>query len=348
MTRKDKTHLRAVEQRRLDTLARILTGNSICAAVAFDKADNQLIISTNLLSAPDATTLNTYFAGTQTPAKPSPANIKLAKSLDLLAHCTSQPVETVRNTLYPLVLNYSINSCLALAHTSIARLQKAVAGATAANLINKELLKQYLNNPTSYDTLATLIRDKDQMITTMSWGSDKEHITKFLNSLPRIMQEIDKVCEILLTDKFPDLKAAICAKQFLLVGPHDTDMHDIHHKSAHAEMNLAHHLLTKGGTWYVGLSKLTCFDCTNDIVIINNTGKLTLLTRGEHNVKYQDTRIIPKFPGIHEDEFIYYRDRFGELQESEKTKTLESADFSDSEAELPLMGDVAAAAAAAP
>lgn len=340
MKRKDKTTIRVPEDRRLDTLAKLLTGDSVCTAVTFNQTNKKFLISTNKLSSVDANILNTYFQDGTVPVGITVNSVTLGKTLKLIADCANNVynAEKAKELIYPYVYKYVMDKYLTNG-SGINTLTDSIR--TSVGETYKDLLTSYVSQSAkgvfsgdSHLTLLKLINGKEQIIQHTKWGSAKGTIREFLDSLSKVQKDIKKISEMLYTDKFQDFKEAIHNKSFTLVGPHST-ISDINHKNFHAEMNIVSYLLEQSfyGTWYLGISKLTCFDCTNDIIISNNNGKLTILTRGEHNVNYSARRIEPDFPTLVED-LAYYRERFKNLPDGERTKTVEHADFSDSDVDI--------------
>ena len=109
MGRKDRTHIHHKDERRLDTLARVLTGDSVCAAVALDKARAQLILSTNLMSATDARIITEHFGSNSTVATASVPARKIGLTLDKLSYYASNQITDYHGAvdwLYPRLIDH--------------------------------------------------------------------------------------------------------------------------------------------------------------------------------------------------------------------------------------------------
>jgi hypothetical protein len=60
-SRRNKTPLASKENRHLDTLTKLLIGNSVCTAIMYDERRAQFLISINKMTCDDASKLNHLF-----------------------------------------------------------------------------------------------------------------------------------------------------------------------------------------------------------------------------------------------------------------------------------------------
>lgn len=354
----DKTKSISPENRRLDTLAKLLTGDSVCTAITLFCNDDrkELLISTNELKNHDSSELNAYFKGDKSrPESLDSKSSKLGQTLKLLSDCAAgtKNLDEAKSLLFPYVYSYLIkdkffSSGNKVFGSNASGLSGFISIANTCKVFDD--IKPFIVS-TNYTSCCSLIDNKDSILNkifvsctdTVSHNQkykNKCSIKEFFDHLSKVKSDINKICQILYTDQFSDIKSAIQNKNFILVGPH----RDEHYKSCHAEMNLISYLLKNEytGNYYLGITKLTCFDCSNDIIMVNNIpDNLTIQTRGEHNVKYSDRRVYPDFDDLNKGYSDFYRFRLNQLPNSEKGNIVEYHDFSGSEADdLQLIGEV--------
>lgn len=336
--RLDKTQVYNSYCRRLDTLARYLTGDSVCVAVTLDNNHRNpcLLISSNKLPNPNPAT--------------SKSATEITSLLEKLLSIPKEPTEP-RKIVYPYICKVFLKSYLTKQESLLGFITKAFIDIQEAQDI-QELVK-YLdkyNHSTHLQTLLKIINNWDgSLLKKMPTRAERKDIgtaqdrqeaqklresifevEEFVSTLKRIVKDANKICHIMLTNDFLRLKSAIEQKQFHFIGPSQPSAPD---KDSHAEINLATYLQSNGeqGVWYFGISKLSCFNCASDIETINaiSADKMHILTRGAHNVDYSSSRKAITLDTT----------ALSTFTPQTQGRTKELADSSDSEVELA--GDIA-------
>ena len=329
MPRNDNTKKLPSEKRIFDTIARVLTGNSVCVAVLQHEIaeagstapKKKLFISSNKLSKKDCADLNKKVPelkpSSGTPSTKSPVEFSKGSNAAEFFELIRLLCDFAKGTVTTGQQN-ALKDAIMIMH--LRKLEKEYGSETADDFVDfigdfkgetavkdslvaaaKHLLKVKkleFSNITSglgfFQSAKLLQKYKTEN------GSNEQFFVIVDKALKRVEHDYEKL-KMLKSD----LREMIEAGDFFFVEPpEDKPKGSI--KDNHAEMNLLKYLITEGikGTFYFGITKLSCYGCAIDINVINKLAELGLdvrvtglaiETRGEHNVDYNKKRLDPGF-----------------------------------------------------
>ena len=323
------------EYRRTDSLAKFLVGSSICAAITLEieemeancsqkkeeeeaeqPIDNKynLLVSSNKITKEDALSLTKLYESEDfSPEVPwipvdQEHQTQLKKSLDILyteslrTNYTWDSFEFITERLCNITLKRyrSQDATKDALDKFIPNPEKSTTILNSGQIKNEDIINflkgKFAQKSLNYKLYYKLTNKAEQKVieTKAIWKENSISDTQeFFKHLNHAHNQVKKIGQILHSELFSNLKSAIKDHNFKIIEPH-AKMLD---KDAHSEMNIAVYLLNnkKSGTYYIGNNKLNCFDCKNDITIINDAPNLSIkiITRGAHNVQYSDRRIAP-------------------------------------------------------
>lgn len=369
----DNTKIISRVNRRIDSLAKIIKCTAICSAVAVVSKKNsnvkELIISSNNLKKDVARKLTTCFTKNFSPYedKDLRTNHTLeCKQAFLLMHLsnifqdkllTKQGASRI-DCVKTFVLQGEISRLLkndkqsydnldefinypGIKKNEREKLIKKLTDNTSLNIEYKNFTKNLVSNNLNIKEFEDFLNLKSDFLNLFVGNKKIFNKTKDLfRKLENINNEVKNLVEKVMTLKdHEELKELIVNKRFHFIGSDNNE---------HAEMNIIKHLVINGyeGDFYIGISKFTCFNCTNDIMAINASClPINLYTRGAHNVDYSETRfktmLIKSYfkeysfseegKKLLAEQLYFMQERFSNLEKYKPGKTSEYYNESDSE-----------------
>ncbi len=366
MPRIDKTKMCSPEQRKFDTLAKFLTGNSVVCAVILDTTQQppKLLISTNSMTKKDAMKLKSLSQESFTAEKRESVSEKtreLLTSLDFLKAIPELALNEAVTRIYNKTAQYfgtqklemynSAKSSTTIPALDMSKIDEAITQSESFSEDVREFARQQirvlrkLEDGDFQEAVHFFLTHKADLV-EKGWGKGGIPISFFkqLENLDQtLLHDSRKLAEVLITGKYPVLKNSLLEGNFEFIGPSE-DKPFRERQDFHAERNLIDFLIENGkfGSWYIGINKLCCFGCANDVALINQySEKLHILTRGSHNVQYPRldlTDLHRIVDGLDDAAYVMVKKHFSSLPESVIAKTIESANLSDSEVEVEFTG----------
>lgn len=311
------------EYRRLDTVARFLEHGQVCTAVAY--SEGKLFISSNKLR----------FGQDDFSSKEARG---LKKALDLLRVKKSDPEKdhdyfyNIYKTLVSanLKVNLSgeklINTWLTHIKENDPENYSDAQDAIDIFRLNKAANGKKLKK--AIDFLVDLMKAEKSFteISVIKYNLDLAH--------NGALKDAKKLIELVRSEKFEVIRDCILdLNNVVIIYPPTPESVYIDPKGIertrdhHAEMNLAHFIIKHkiAKQIYLGISKLSCYDCSADLEKIKKSFDVIFMVRGSHGYKFE-SRMVTEWEPLNLSESI-------EPKNSDDNQFLLRAYPSDSEAE---------------